>query len=169
MLKLLILAVMVLCTAGIGRSAARQLARQAEQLDAMVKLITEIEIKLRFQRTPLPSLLRQLSQNAQYDALGFLPYLCEAAGSPDCIHNFDHHTDIIAKYLIVRPADRRNIESFFHELGALDLEGTLKSCDLHKNILSGSLVEARTTAKEKGRLYVSLGLLAGLSIAVFFA
>lgn len=60
------------------------------------------------------------------------------------------------------------LNSFLSSLGSTDLLGQQHNADTHLATLSNYLKEARLMKTERSRLYLSLGVLGGLFLAVLF-
>ena len=62
--------------------------------------------------------------------------------------------------------DRELFQNFVQGLGASDTQGQLEHLELYMDLLRERLREAREEYMQKNRLYIALGLFAGVALCV---
>jgi stage III sporulation protein AB len=74
----------------------------------------------------------------------------------------------IKKEFGLTSADFDLINDFGQKLGTSDIEGQISHCELHKKLITNNFEEAAQEKKQKERLYITLGLAFGASLALVF-
>ena len=73
---------------------------------------------------------------------------------------------LFRKNICLTDDEKRTIFGFFKSLGKYDCENQIKEIEDYKKTFETSLVDAQAENKKYSSLYVKLGLMAGLIIAI---
>jgi len=76
--------------------------------------------------------------------------------------------EISAKNCGINTQDMELITQFGRELGKSDLQTQLAHCESYHSIMSRRAASALTDRENKSKLYTTLGIVAGLGLAILF-
>ena len=71
-------------------------------------------------------------------------------------------------YTYLENGDVKLLEEFFAQLGMSDTTAEYERCELYVTLLEERLAEAQKKYRELGKLYKSVGVMAGIFICIFF-
>ena len=153
-----------LSSSGTGIYASQNLRNDMRRTEKLIALTEECSAYIRYQQPELDELIDILSQNSAYQEFHFLrnisenknPYLMPSAIWNEAIQN-DNSVPV---------ATREILESLGHILGTTDIEGQLSALELHRIQLQQILSGCRERYQKQGKLYQSLGILAGCMLGV---
>lgn len=151
---------------GAGLAASASLSRRVASLEQLERFITYFETQIRYSAAPIRDIIIHAA-GGEYSCLSFLP---EAAArmkrgqSPGeawggAVRDRGEDCGFTA-------ADREMLREFGNGLGSTDISGQLSHCKTFRGLLEDRLQKARSEARTKGRLYVTLGIAGGLGAAL---
>ena len=73
---------------------------------------------------------------------------------------------LLPKSLSLKKSDKELLSEFGRELGKTDIDGQLKHIELYKTVFEKQLYSAEEEISKKSKLYKTMGLFAGISIAL---
>ena len=166
-MKLIGLLMIVLAGIGVGLYASACLKRRAASFERLDSLIGYMETQIRYSAAPISEVIAQAAQGGEFDSLTFLVQASRliSRGQPP-------ETALaiaVKKYgeeSCLNKADRELLLQFGRGLGKSDLEGQLAHCASYRRLIADRLQTARGEAAAKGRLYLTLGIAGGLSLAL---
>ena len=168
-MKLVGLAAIFICTTLVGVSHGNRLKERALQLGAVIKLLHEIETMISYQALSLYEIFRIALENKNYEKLKFIEYFVNRSETNDpFLSAFQKAVEKAAPEMALKNEDIAQLLSFASGLGTTDTEGQIKNCRLYLKLFQENLNEANNVVAQKQKLYCSLGVFAGLFIAVFF-
>lgn len=128
------------------------------------RMLEELSVQIRFKASTVYELLDALA-----NSVGELEFLSLAQKRASCGESFFaawekgladwRNSDI-------KEEDRALLLSIGEKLGDSDVDGQLSTIELHKQHLNTLLLSATEERKKKGKLYRSLGVLAGVFVAI---
>ena len=164
-MKLLGIAMVMTCAAGVGVLRACRLAGRVGELERCLSFLDSLGEELRYTQAPMDRVAASLAARADYACL---PLAREwhrglAAGKPGWEA---FHRAVEARDSLLTPADRQTLAPLAQVLGCTDLEGQLSAIGLVSTLLQRRLEEASRQKDSRARMEVSLGILAGAAAAV---
>ena len=159
-LKVCGMLLVVACTTSIGISMAQALSRRVRELEGCIALLTGMEGELSYSLAPPDEAVARLEERESAQEAPFLPAcaaLCRK-GTP-----FPQ-----AWREAVEKQGAAIVEALADTLGQCDLDGQLSSLSHAKALLAMQLAAARERCESHGKLYRTMGLLAGAFVVVFF-
>jgi stage III sporulation protein AB len=139
---------------GLYRSA--ELKRRERLLAEIIQLLENMAVQIRYRALPLSELFNELQGSEFLERVGANcvrpkwreAWNAAAADFPELIE------------------ERDILVSIGNSLGSSDTAGQVAMLELNKELLTSRLAEASDTATKKGAMYRSVGVLAGLGLAI---
>lgn len=168
MLKIAAAVLIVAAFASAGGYFALLDKKRAETLENILLMLSITETQLRYSRMPVSDLLKSLCENNALSGLGFLKecreLLCFGESFP-CAWKKSIEASSELKRLLPETYD--NLLVLGDEIGATDLDGQLSRCEYYNCLFTGVLSERREKSKRSAKLFPPLGMLLGISAALF--
>lgn len=142
--------------------------RRVTALEAVDRFLLYIAGKIRYTAAPVPDIVSGIVREGKFSELPFL------RGVAGCRAEEFHETwkrELLADGQ-GGALSREDIElllDFGEKTGTSDLTGQIENCRLYQQLIGVRLEEARRFAREKGRLYMTLGLIGGMALALLLA
>ena len=154
----------------VGMMKSAEFGGRVKQLEAVLSMIQDIATQIRYRALPLTDLIRQISVQKDLECLPFLKQCAknceEGMAFPDA---WEQSVGKQGKKSYLKEKDLSILYAFGSGLGTTDVEGQLANCHLHGKLVEESLKQARADRDGMGRLYSTLGILAGIGAAIVFA
>lgn len=149
------------------KSAA--LSKRVRQLEGFVGALGMISSDIRYFASPVDVLMRKVDSMPEYREL-ILFGLCarELAHTRDLQRAWSNALKESRPQLALDDGDAEALLWFGRVLGTTDVEGQTASCERYAGLLRQRLEAARRDRQTRGRMYSSLGLLAGAFLFVVF-
>lgn len=132
------------------------------QLETVIGALQFISSEIRYSAAPVTDILKRLSALPEYRELHIFNncslYLEQCS---DIRESWRNALVSAAPKLALRPGDYDALERFGETFGATDVEGQTANCEGCVRLLQCRLDEAREDERRRGRMYFSMGLLAG--------
>ena len=159
------IAAVMLSAAGLGLYKALELKARERALAELLELLAQAGTLIRYQAADTGTLIRALAGSGQFSRLAFLQeaHALLEAGMPA------HEALLRAAGNIRRPLSPQDAEAFrrFAQLlGTRDIDGELEGIALCRASLEHNYEQARAAARDKGKLFCTLGILGGIFAAV---
>ena len=155
------------CTVG-GMLISCYHSRRADILSTLILMITVIENQLRYTCLPVADLLRVLCENPAFSELGFIKCtrekMCFGEPFPDA---WRESVETESELCGVLSSAARHLAALGSDIGSTDLEGQLSCCEYYKNIFAVELENQQEKCRKYSKLFPPLGLLLGISAAIF--
>lgn len=150
-----------------GKYLAFIAREKAEIIREILQMINVIETRLRFNATPVSQLLA-LIEDSGCARLDFVRE-CRAEVERGCAFSDAWKKSIgDCRYLCaLLPDDMRQLIAMGADIGITDIEGQLACCGYNRQVFEKSLREKEEKSKQSTKLFPPLGLLAGVSAAMF--
>ena len=166
---LLILAGLAVAT---GLFCSDRLRTRTVQLEAARLWVLDLQGSIRYGAATIPSILRQTASNSAYRRLWFLSELADSCRGDQPAGEalqriFQKDRGFRLDNRLLR-ADEDILLSFTGQLGSTDRNGQIQLCELTAQRLERQIAEARSAYAQKGRLYMLLGIFAGIALILFF-
>lgn len=156
--------------AAAGRYFASCQCRRADLLGSIIRMIAVTETQLRYMNAPVCDLLKVLSENPSLSQLGFIKCarerVCFGEAFPDAWRESIETETEMCRMLA---GSVRHLVALGADLGSTDLEGQLSCCGYYREIFRKELELQEEKSKRYSKLFPPLGLLAGISAAIFIA
>lgn len=168
MLKLLGSFLVVLAAGSVGFGFAAAVRAQAVQLQRLIAALEYMKSEIAFRLTPLPELFRLLG-SAQDEPVGSFFARCasELLHEPGAgIQTVFHHALRQTQKLALPQSARRTLLELSVSLGKFDAQGQINALSLASERLRQQLATLEAGRKERCRSYETIGICAGLALAV---
>lgn len=161
MTKLIGLLMIVFSGLGIGIHLSAKEKRHLNAISAIEKMFYETQLMLKYQAVTFKELIAYLKKSSQTCCLEFL--------------KVNENSQDLRQQLIVSIQQNKDelyedevfqLESFFSQFGATDLEGQIALAERYGEDFAKRLEELRLQSRVKCRLYNSLGVLGGTFVAI---
>lgn len=161
-----IAAVFLVCTAaGLGKS--HSLTKRVRELEGFLGAISFIETEIRYFAEPTGEIMSKLSESKEFSPLKVFG-LCAShlAATRDLSAAWRLALEQSRQSLSLDDGDAEALTSFGEAFGTTDAEGQLANCERCRELLQRRLESAREDRQRRGRMFTSLGVLAGVFFAV---
>lgn len=166
-LKMVGLLLIVLTGVCAGLYSSTELSRRASSLERIGRLIEYIETQIRYTAAPVKEIIAKTASVEEFGALSFLQTACAGVQNgerPDTAWRGAVQSE--GENCGFNATDRELLFDFGAELGKSDVEGQLSHCESFHRLFEDRLQSARSDVRIKGKLYVTLGVTAGLGVAL---
>lgn len=165
LVKILGMALIVLCSTMIGMSLASNLSDRVKRIEESLALLGYLSDRLRYLQSPMSQLVEGAAAMERFSHLGFLRRCRDRmrGGAP-----FPEAWRVSVGEA-ERELGRELLEVLLplgEVLGGADLDSQLASLLHAASLLESRLGDARANQQQHGKLYCSLGVLAGIAFVV---
>lgn len=150
-----------------GIYASTGLSRRAASLERFGRLIDYIETQIRYTAAPVKEIIAKTASADEFSSLSFLKTASENIKSgkrPD--EAWTGAVQSEGESCGFNASDRELLLNFGRDLGKSDVEGQLSHCEAFHRLFEDRLQTARSDVRIKGKLYMTLGVTGGLSVAL---
>lgn len=148
---------------------AQQMDRRVQTLQAFGWMLKRIESEIRYTRTPTAEIFAGFLNDPTLSKLGFLPELAASLRRAEPFAEaWEKAICGAAPAMQWTKADCRMALSLGGILGAADAESQSEAIALLEEELAAQQQEAKKNSRTLGRMYRSLGVLAGIGMALLF-
>ncbi|MCL2508034.1 MAG: stage III sporulation protein AB [Oscillospiraceae bacterium] len=154
----------VLMCALTGLRYSRMLSQRVRTLEKILVMIGVMRARLEYFREPVGGLIDALCQREELSPLTFLPVCREMCGQGMTF--FDAWSGAVGRRALSPPLFSGDIDllrSLGSALGATDIAGQLGHFEIHEKMFLEKLADARERESRYGKLYISLGVSAGVA------
>ncbi|MCM1299633.1 MAG: stage III sporulation protein AB [Firmicutes bacterium] len=154
-------------TAAFGAAAglyfSKRLKEREAVLSAVILLIRELTVQIRYTNSEIGKMLRSAAQNEEFKKLLFVTG-CEEISEKGDFHKSWRSGAAMQPYLNTK--DRELLLSLGEKLGSTDLDGQLSFLEMTEEIFKERQKQAFSDYLNKGRVYRSVGVLCGLAAGI---
>ena len=165
MLNYIALALVFLACGGTGALLSRAMILRARELELCLQMLAHLRAQLQFSRPPVERMLAELCGRSQHPA--FLPK-CLADMRAGTAFPVAWRGAVETQAAGLREDDRRQLLALGELLGASDAAGQREAMQLQESLLAAQLDEARARRDSRGKAFLMLGILAGLTLMILF-
>ena len=156
---------LILCGAMAGMACSGKLRMKLERTEKLCSFLREMGVLMQYQMSTLGELLDTFSSRSVYQEFQFLSQTAVHMQQTPFVQAWSEQVQA-EKHL---PSEVKEVLlELGEDLGTTDLEGQLSALSQAHIQLQRFQDTYRVTYQKKGKLYRSLGLLAGLLLAVLF-
>ena len=150
-----------------GKYLAFVACEKAEIIREILQMINVIETRLRFNATPVSQLLLLIEESG-CRRLGFIKE-CRTEVENGCAFCKAWEKSIRnSGYLCsLLPEETKHLIAMGADIGVTDIEGQLSCCGYNRQIFEKSLREKEEKSRQSSKLFPPLGVLLGISAALF--
>jgi len=162
------MACIVLASSCVGFGFARSVRRQAAQLAQLITALEFMKSEIQYRMTPLPELFGQLARSPE-PAVGGMFARCAGilranrTSPPAAAFKRAMEEE---KRLVLSPESRQTLTALGMALGRFDVEGQCRSIELAQRRLQAESDALEEKKRARCRSYETIGVCAGLAIAV---
>ena len=145
----------------------KNLRVRVKGLRAMIEFFTVIRIKINYELSSIPELIRGLKEKSSYPISAFLS---------ECVSHLDEGKELkeawhlgiksFSRQMCLTNSDTSMLSEFSAGLGDSDLSGQIANIQLYTEMLEKNLQEAEKILKEKSKVTLSCSLFGSLIILV---
>ncbi len=137
-------------------------------MEALDRFLLYIAGKIRYTAAPVPDIVTGIVRQGKFPELPFLQGVacCEAESFHE---TWKREVLAYAEGGVLPKEDIELLLDFGEKTGTSDLTGQIENCRLYQQLLDTRLEDARKSSREKGRLYMTLGLTGGMALALLLA
>ncbi len=151
----------------VGLGYIKNLKVRVSGITAMIELMSALKIKINYEHTSLPKLLKELRQKCAYPITLFLD---------ECILNLDRGKDFKDAWILsaetyssqmkLSRTDTDILKGVSIGLGDSDVNGQICNIQLYTEMLEKNLLESENILKEKTKVTLSCSLFGSLIVLV---
>lgn len=150
-----------------GKYLAFVACEKAEILREILQMINVMETRLRFNAAPVLQLLL-LVEESGFARLGFVRECREEVENGSGFSEAWRKSIADCRYLCaLLPEDSRRLIAMGADIGVTDIEGQLACCGYNRQVFEKSLREKEEKSRQSSKLFPPLGVLLGISAALF--
>ena len=143
------------------------LRSRVRELSALCRMMRETETLLRFQALEFPELFARLRRTGAFASLPLLDECGRRLSDGERLADaWEAAVTDATRRSALDNGDRAALLDFGNGLGATDLEGQLNHVRLHRELLSDRLRVAEENAEARGKVYITLGICAGVGLCM---
>lgn len=141
--------------------------KKTEILNSVVSMVTAVKTQLRYAHLPVSSILVFLQENRSANSLRFISECSERMGSGESFADLWQKSIENEKELCkLIPESVPHLIRFGRSLGTTDLEGQISCCEYYERIFAEELNEKTEQCKKYSKLFPTLGIMLGISVAI---
>lgn len=146
----------------IGLYQSGKLKRREACLSEIVRFLEEFGVQISYRSLPVEQLIHETNRAES----GFINLVDKKLS--EIKHNDWHSAwnQAVEETSELNKEDKELLFSLGSQLGSSDVSGQVALLEMNKNLFSRKLTEAIGENSKKGKMYRSVGVLAGLGIAV---
>lgn len=151
-----------------GRFLASLDSERVACIREILLMINIIETRLRFSATPVVELLTLIEDSGSCNRLGFVKKCRLAVENGDSFNGaWRKSIEECRAFCKLLPEESKKLIAMGGDIGVTDIEGQLSCCGYYKKLFDNSLVEKEDKSKHSSKLFPPLGVLLGISAAIF--
>ncbi|WP_040196962.1 stage III sporulation protein AB [Candidatus Soleaferrea massiliensis] len=168
MIKLIGVFFIIGCTSAVGFKYSSGLSKRVRQLERCISMIHMMISELQYSLCPTMDLLNHLSAMDEFQDFYFLN-ACKNLMNKSVPFTTSWRTSLLShsENLQLSGDDKKVLLRVGDILGAMDGENQVGELKLIETTLDDRLEQARLSREKYGKLYRSLGVLAGVGISIF--
>lgn len=161
-------AIFFVCTAA-GLLKSYSLKKRVNELETFSSSFRDISIEIRYFATPTDVIISKLNEIKAYKSLRVFATCKESLEQTrNFSQSWNDAVDKALPYLSLDKEDAGIIKRFGDSFGTTDVEGQIANCEQYSLMLDDRLQIARDDKKKRGKMFSSLGILAGVFLTIFF-
>lgn len=150
-----------------GRLIASRDSKKVEAIKDILRMINVMETRLRFSSVPVGELLAAV-ENGGCDSLTFITDCRTAVENGEPFNKAWRESILSCKaFCRMLPDESAKLVSMGSDIGVTDIDGQLACCGYYREIFSASLSEKDEKRKHSAVMFPPLGILLGISAALF--
>lgn len=162
MIKFIGIAIISGCPVLFGFIMASRIVQSQQQIIATIKLIQVVRNYIFYESLTVDEIMKKISIDNQFDILNLKGWKASSVNREKYINDFIAGNNS----LFMDKGDVKNLASFFIGLGTTDMGGQLNHCDFYTDQFKLKLDEVKKAIPVKRKLYSSLGIYAGMLVAI---
>ncbi len=173
MIKIIAIVLIIFACGAAGFVMSSRLEKRVKLLTDIVTALTQMEMIVSYGNLPLTMALKQASQSIGGPFSEFLRDVAGLADDPGGGSIRDIWQEQLEKMIktdatfeCLLPVDIDIVRQFASTLGQTDLKNQIKNFTLTKARLEANLLQAADICSKRAKVYKSVGILAGICLAV---
>ena len=166
MLKIIGTALIIVCCTMIGNYKHVEIIKKVNVTENLIKMMIYIENNIRYFKKPLSVIFQEMYESELFLNLDFI------AETYEDMKNGENFRECFIKNITVNQIklDKHILKillDFAENVGTSDSESEMKKLEYYKQILYEEEKKIKEYKEKTGKLYLSLGVFAGMAIALF--
>lgn len=160
--------IFIVCTAA-GFLKSLTISKRVKELEAFCGAFAQISTEIRYFASPTDVIMKKLESMSEYKNLKVFTYCKEELlVNRNFQSSWKKAVEKAVPYLSINKDDAETIKRFGESFGTTDVEGQTANCEEYSSLLNKRLDSARADKASRGKMYTSLGILAGIFFTIFF-
>lgn len=147
----------------LGLKASDRLKKYCESCNLIEEALNQIAVMIRYRSFNIYIISSELKKSTSLSKLEFIKKLPEKFDSQNF---FDIWCNAVESDSLIGEEEKKLLKSFGENFGTSDIEGQLSNIDMIKEKLNIISEKRRSEYEKKGKLYRSIGLLAGIMTGI---
>lgn len=161
-LKIIGMVLIVFSGFTVGNYFSHNLYARRDFLNKLIVYLSNLSINIRYNSANIFSVSTLSADASNLECFKFE----NIASNISFTEQWKNKINTLPKSHSLVPADTKLLNEFGFELGKTDIEGQLKHIEMYKLIFEKQLNDAEKDIKQKSKLYRTIGLFAGTTIAL---
>lgn len=167
MLKLIICILLILIGSYIGFSMSKRFQNRIKQLELCDLLFQRIKVYLEYEKTPTKQLIQNLCENHSFEELIFLKKCSERLeDNINFPQAWEQGLEESKMQMALHKEDYEVLKQLCNILGAYEAQAQSNGISMLQKMIKIQQENAIEENKTTGKLYRSLGVLAGIALAI---
>ncbi len=150
-----------------GRFLAQTDAKRVSVVREILLMINVMETRLRYSEMPVIRLLGLLEENG-FSQLVFLSECRRMLSDGEAFGSaWRKSIEQSRAFCMLLPEESRKLIAMGTDIGVTDIEGQLSCCGYYRTVFEKSLTEREEKSRRSSRMFPPLGMLLGVSAAIF--
>ena len=150
-----------------GRFLAQTDAKRVSAVREILLMINVMETRLRYSEIPVIRLLALLEENG-FSRLVFLTECRRMLSDGEAFSSaWKKSIGQNRSFCLLLPEESRKLIAMGTDIGVTDIEGQLSCCEYYRTVFEKALTEREEKSRRSSRMFPPLGMLLGISAAIF--
>lgn len=141
---------------------SHKLALRVERLEAFLRFLSAAQTEIRYSASPVEQIVRK--HGGDFDFLSACADYCSSGETFTGAWTKAVKTTAVNEGFIEK--DLTLLQGFGAEFGASDTDGQISHCRLYSDLVTANLKTAKEEQSRKSKLYLMLGIFAGISASL---
>lgn len=166
-IKYLILFLILIISALIGRTMAKKYVYRVEELEEIKVALNILKTKIRFTYEPIPEIFTEIAQNTTKNIKNIFVNAKEKMEESTAETAWQESVDEANANL--NNEDKRAIKTLAKLLGQTDSEGQISQIEITEKFIEEQIQDAISARQKNEKLYTRLGTILGMTIVIILA
>ncbi len=166
-IKYFMLFIILIGSSMIGKFLSKKYVYRLEELEEMQSALNIFKTKIKFTYEPIPEIFEEISQNTNKNISKIFKTAREKMKEEPASLAWKEATETTVSNL--KKNDINAIKKLSKLLGQTDVEGQISQIEITEKLLENQISEAQGEKQKNEKMYIKLGTVFGLAIAIILA